>query len=122
MHAGLLNCQISIEHKQVVQDLTFGTEIITWISILMLPGSPSIPVRLFANVFDLPPSRSEAVRNGLETARNQTRFTIRYRTGVDSSMRIVLHEETDRIFNIVGGPAQIGRRQWLELVGEEYSS
>jgi head-tail adaptor len=122
MQSGDLNRQITIERKQVVQEQQYGTEEITWVPLVAEAGSPTVAVRFNANVWDVPPSRSEAVRNGLEIARNQTKFTIRYRAGIDSAMRIVLHGASDRIYQIVGGPAEVGRKKWLEMVGEEYSS
>jgi head-tail adaptor len=122
MQAGKLRGRISIQQNVPTQDTTYGTDVDNWVSIAWLPGSPSVAARINAEVYDLPPGKSEAVRMSLETARSQTRFRIRYRAGVVSSMRIVLHGGTDRIFNIVGGPAIIGNKEWLEMVGEEYSS
>jgi len=122
MRAGQLDRRITIEYKQVTQDADYGTEIITWVPLVVQPGSPTTAAPMWANVVDVPPSRSEAVKQGLALARNQSRITIRHRSDVDSSMRITVHGETDVIYQIVGGPAEIGRKQWLEMVCERYSS
>jgi head-tail adaptor len=123
MQAGQLKHRITIQYKSVTQDPEYRTEIVTWLPLVALPGSPVVGKKFYANVADVLPSRSEAVKTGLVVATNQTRFRIRYRAGIDSSMRIVLHNGgVDTLYEIVGGPAIIGRNEWLEMVGERYSS
>lgn len=104
--------RITIEKKVVTQNADYGTEVITW--------SPLAVV--WANVQDVLPSRSEAVKQGLALAANQIRVRFRYRSDVDSSMRIVVRGATDRTLQIVGGPAEIGRHEFTEVVCEMYSS
>lgn len=70
---------------------------------------------VYANVRDTPPSRSEAVRNGLQVARNQTTVQFAFRTDVDTTMRILYR---DRVMQIVGGPAEIGHNWRCEVVAE----
>jgi head-tail adaptor len=48
----------------------------------------------------------------LEQQENQVRYRFRWRDGIDSSMRI---REGARTFQIVGGPAELGRKEWLEV-------
>ena len=121
--AGTLNRLITIERKQVVQDASYGTEVITWVPLAVLPGSPAVAERFWAEVQDALPSRSESVQQGLAVARNQTRIRIRWRSDVDSSMRITVHGDIDVVYQIVGGPAEIrGRRIMLEMMCEKYSS
>ncbi len=122
MRAGQLDRQISIEYKEVSQDPVYGTEIITWQPLFALPGSPRVAVKLWANLVDMPPSRSEAVRQGIAVSATQTKCTLRYRAGITSDMRVVWHGTTDVTYQIIGGPAIVGRREWLELMLEAYSS
>ena len=123
MAAGRLNREITIERKQVAQDTAYGTEVITWMPLAVLPGSPAVAERFWAEVQDALPSRSESVQQGLAVARNQTRIRIRWRSDVDSSMRITVHGDIDVVYQIVGGPAEIrGRRIMLEMMCEKYSS
>ncbi len=76
-----------------------------------------------AEVRDILPSRSEAVRQGLEVARNQSRMRMRWRNDIDSTMRVIVHGDSDVVYQIVGGPAEVGgRKRMLELVLERYSS
>ncbi|MCR4331285.1 MAG: head-tail adaptor protein [Sulfuricaulis sp.] len=122
MRAGLLDKQITIEQKQVTVDPTYGTELVSWIPLVAEAGSPTVAVRFWAEVKDALPSRSESVTQGLAVARNQSRLRMRYRSDVTSDMRVTVHGSADVVYQIVGGPAVIGRNEWLEMVIERYSS
>lgn len=111
MNIGKMDRRIRIEYPSLSQG-DYGESIPAWLPL----------TTVWADVQDVPPSRSEAVRQGLKTARNQTRFRFRYMSNVTSAMRIVLLGTTDKIFEIVGGPAEIGRQRFTECVGEVYSS
>lgn len=78
--------------------------------------------RLPAQVWDDLPSKSESVQNGLRMADRPARVRIRYLRGITSDMRVVVHNEVDEIFQISGGPAEIGRRQWIEMTIRGYST
>ena len=112
VHIGMLDRRIIIEKKVVTQDPDYGTEVVTWATL----------ATVWANVQDVLPSRSEAVQRGLEIARNQTRIRFRYRSDVTSAMRITLLDGTGRVLQIVGGPAELGRHEYTEVVCEAYSS
>jgi head-tail adaptor len=65
------------------------------------------------------PGRSSG--DGIETARQPARIRLRWRDDITSAMRIVVDD--GRVMQIVSGPAEIyGRRKWMELMAEEYSS
>jgi len=120
--AGKLDRQISIERKQVTQDPIFGTEIVSWVPLVAQAGSPTIAERFWAEVQDVMPSRAEVVQQGLTIARNQTRIRLRWRDDIDSSMRVTVHGDTDTVYSIVGGPAEIdGRKGLIEIVCEKFS-
>jgi head-tail adaptor len=56
-------------------------------------------------------------------ARNQTRLRMRWRDDINSSMRVTVHGDSDTVYQIVGGPADIdGRKSMIEMVLEKYSS
>lgn len=109
MNPGPLDTRIRIEYQVSTQDDDFGTPIPVWTLLAVV----------WANVQDVLPSRSESVRQGLEVARNQTRIRYRYRTDVDSSMRIVIGART---LQIVAGPAELGRHEYSEVVCESAST
>lgn len=122
--------EITIERKAVAgddgyvaPDTTYGTERTVWVPLVPVAGSPVVGERFPANVQDVMPSRSESVAQGLAVGRDQTRIRIRWRDDVTSAMRITLHGETDTVWQIVGGPAEIGgRKNALEMVCEKFTS
>lgn len=77
-----------------------------------------IPAR---RVDDLP-SNSESIAEGLRLAHRPAKLHIRYRPDITSDMRIIMHDESDKVYEISGGPAEIGRREWIELTIREYST
>ena len=111
--AGKFDRHVSIEYKTVERDASYGTEVVTWERLELVR----------AEVQDMLPSRSESVAQGLALARNQTRIRMRYRNDVTSDMRIVVHGDEDVVYQIIGGPAEVGgRKQMIEMVCERYSS
>jgi head-tail adaptor len=114
---------VTVEKKEVTQDATYGTPIVSWVPLVALPGSPVIAERFHAEVQDALPSRSEAVTQGLAVARNQSRLRMRWRDDIDSSMHVTVHKDSDTVYQIVGGPADIGgRKEHIEMVLERFSS
>lgn len=120
MRAGDLDRRVTVEYPVTTQDATYGTELITW-SPLVATGSPPVAVPLWAQWQDVLPSRSESVTQGLAVARNQSRVRMRYRSDFTSAMRITRYD-TGIVYQIVGGPATIGRNEWSEFMVERYSS
>lgn len=116
--------QVSFEQRTTVTG-AYGPEPGPWEPVVAQPGSPAVAERWWAEVQDALPSRSEAVRQGLAQARNQVRLRMRWRAGLDSSMRVTVHGDTgeDVVYQIVGGPAEIGgRKGGLEMVLERYTT
>jgi head-tail adaptor len=127
--AGELDRAVRIERKAVAGDAEyvapdskFGTETVVWVPLVLLPGSPSAPATLWAQIQDALPSRAESVLQGLAVARDQSRVRMRWIEGVDSTMRIVELDGRQRTLQIIGGPAELGRREFMELMCEQYSS
>lgn len=105
--------QVSIDYPVYAEEGSFGPRVSRWDRLATFR----------AEVRDMLPSRSDAVRQGLEVARNQSRLRMRWRGDVDSTMRVIVHGDSDVVYQIVGGPAEIGgRKRMLELVLERYSS
>lgn len=110
--AGELNRRARFERPTTTKDATTLAPVTTWTSI----GTFAV------SAMDTPPSRSEAVRNGLQQARQQTTLRMRWRNDITADMRVVLLGDGEQVMQIVGGPAMIGRRDALELVLERYST
>jgi SPP1 family predicted phage head-tail adaptor len=115
MRGSQLDKRITIERKSVTQDPDYGTDVITWAAI-------TNGTRVPAQFQDVLPSKAESTRDGLRVAILPARVRIRYRSDVTADMRVIFHGASDRTMQIVGGPAEIGRREWLEMVCEAYSS
>lgn len=115
MQAGKLDRLVSIDYPTTV-DGEFGPQPGPWVRLDLV----------WAELQDVMPSRSEAVKQGLAQARNQTRMRMRWRDDITSAMRVVVHGETsanDVVYQIVGGPAAIGgRKDGLELMLERYAT
>jgi head-tail adaptor len=124
MRMGQFNREITVYRQEDTQDPVYGAAAGTWVPLSLLPGSPEVAERFAAEVVDLPPSRNEGVLAGsLALARKVTRIRMRWRDDILSSMRIVVHGDTDRTYQIAGGPSEIGgRKVGIEMYCEEISS
>lgn len=94
-------------------------------------GSWEKVIDVWANVQDAMPSRGERLTAGINASARPSRIRIRYRQGITPDMRFLIgcmvkNEagekvwRTDRIVQIVSGPAELGRRDSLEFMVEEY--
>lgn len=116
--------QVSFERRTTITG-THGPEPGPWEPVVAQAGSPAVAERWWAEVQDVLPSRSESVRQGLAQARNQVRLRMRWRDDLDSTMRVTVHGGAggDVVYQIVGGPAEIGgRKGGLEMVLERYTT
>lgn len=86
-----------------------------------------------ADVKDMLPSRGESIADGLNVAARPSRVRMRYRTGITSAMRVLIGRtvqdddgnpvwQTDRTTQIITVPAEIGWREGLEFMVEDYST
>lgn len=110
MRAGALDRRVRIEQRQETNDPVFGTVVVTWAEL----------ATVWAEVRDMIPSRGERVAEGLSIARRPCRVRMRWRDDVNSTMRLVM--EDGRTLRIVGGPAELGRAEGIELVCEELTT
>lgn len=82
-------------------------------------GTWELVGEVFAEVQDVLPSRGERQVGGFNMAMRPARVRIRWRTDVTPAMRFKMGS---RIMQIVSGPAELGRREGLEFMVEDYSS
>ncbi|MBB6578005.1 head-tail adaptor [Comamonas odontotermitis] len=69
------------------------------------------------------PSKSEVVQQGVEIRERPARVRMRYLAGIRPDMRLVIvgvDGEPDRVCEIVAGPAELGRRDGIELLVKNY--
>ncbi|HEX7856095.1 MAG TPA: head-tail adaptor protein [Sphingobium sp.] len=121
MKAGAFDRRIRIE-RPVADDASDGAGSGTWELVADVPAS----------VVDALPSRGERLADGINIATRPARVRMRYRSGISSAMRVLVgrliaNEEggdpiwqTDRIMQIVTPPAELGRREGLEFMAEDY--
>lgn len=72
----------------------------------------------WAEVQDALPSRGERLAGGINVAARPARVRMRFRTDIDSSMRLVMG---DRVMQIVAGPAELGFKEAVEFMVEAYN-
>ena len=75
-----------------------------------------------ASVVDTLPSRSEKLADGINIATRPARVRMRFRTDLDASMRFVMTKPFLRVMQIIAGPAEVGVREEVEFMVEDYSS
>lgn len=75
-----------------------------------------------ASVVDVLPSRAERLADGINVATRPARVRMRFRTDITASMRFIMTEPFHRVLQIVAGPAEVGVRDEVEFMVEDYSS
>ena len=112
--AGKFDRVILVERRVDKIDPQYGTTTTAWEAL-------SGPVR--ANVQDVLPSRSaETSANGIDVTRRPARVRMRWRTDIDSTMRIIYVDRDNRIMEILTQPAELGRREAIEFMVAEFSA
>lgn len=106
MRLGALNRRIRIERP--VSDTAFDGA---------GSGGWTLVIEVWAEVKDMLPSRGDRIAEGINVSARPARVRMRYRDGITSDMRFVV---AGRIMQIVSGPAELGRREGLEFMVEEY--
>jgi head-tail adaptor len=74
-------------------------------------------VTVWASVKDALPSRGDKLAEGINMSARPARVRMRFREDITPDMRFIFGS---RIMQIVSGPAELGRREALEFMVEEY--
>lgn len=118
MRGGQLDRYITISRPVAVDDPIYGMQPGGWAVF----ATPRIP----AQVLDDLPSKSESTDGAVRIAARPARVRIRYLRGITSDMKVTLHDgenaSGDIDFQIAGGPAEIGRREWTEFTVAAWST
>lgn len=113
MNVGKLRDWIRIEYKSMSQDPDYGTPIVTWLVL----------ASVWAEIQDVLPGKSaETNTGGMRQSVAAARVRIRFRTDVTSDMRVILTDRGDRALKIVSDVAELGRKQFLEFMAEEFTA
>lgn len=109
MRIGKLDRYVRVEQKSVTQDPNYGSEIVTWVTYK----------NAWASILDVTTRMQEETNSDLRQLKQPTRVQMRYDATIDVTMRLVV-VDTGRILNIVSQPAEIGRREAIEFMAENY--
>lgn len=110
MKAGDLDRKVKILSEVEVIDETYGSAVTSdWVEV----------ATVWAQVQDILPSRAGRVAQEISIERRPSRIRMRYRTDVTMANRIEFEGQQMRI---VAGPAEIGRREGIELIAEHIST
>lgn len=112
MDINKLTRRIRIERRTVTTDPAYGTETVTWVT----HAEP------WAEVLDVLPSRSEQPGENITINSQPVRIRLRWRQGLTSDMRVILTDRANLELKIIGGPAEIGRRDGIELLCSSYTT
>lgn len=96
-------------------------------------GSWAFVCEVAAQVRDMLPSRGEQMAQGINIATRPARVRMRFRAGINSGMRVLVGRnvrgtdgkpvwQTERVAQIATVPAELGRREGLEFMVEDYST
>jgi head-tail adaptor len=112
MQLGKLNRYVRIEQPSTAQD-EWGEAINSWSTYKFA----------WASVLDVT-SRQQELTEGKESPlrvlKRPCRVMLRYDENIDSNMRIVMLDRTNRTLEIVTKPAEIGNREGLEILCHDY--
>jgi SPP1 family predicted phage head-tail adaptor len=108
LDTGSLDRRITFQRK--VADESFaGAGTATWQPV----------ATIWAEVRDVLPSRGERIADGLSIENRPARIRTRFRTDITADMRIIYGA---RVMQIIAGPVELGRRDGLEMMAEDYST
>ncbi len=123
LRAGEMHVEVTVEYPVSTPDATYGTPVITWTALSYLPGSPQVAERFPATIQDALPSRDERLVQNAVIATKRATIRMRWRSDIDSSMRVTVHKDTDKIYQIISPVADIdGRKERIEFMAEWISS
>lgn len=110
--AGALDRRVRIE-RPVADDSFDGAGSGSWEEVATVAAS----------IVDALPSRGERLGEGINATTRPARVRMRYRTDVTAAMRLVeiVSGGDGRVMQIITVPAELGRRDGLEMMVEEYS-
>lgn len=109
MKAGTLDRRITFERRVEAQGGAYNRKTIEWVPF----------ATVWAQVQDVLPSRAESIDQDLAIARRPARVRCRWRSDLTGDMRIIFG---DRILRIASGPVEMGRREGLEMMAEEWTT
>lgn len=110
--SGDLNRRVRFERKSVTRDGSYGSEVVTWTTVAEVWAA-------VAESADTGPSGGERVAQDVKFYTGHTELQIRYRSDLAADMRVVLLDRSKTLQLV--SLAEMGRREGLRIVCEDYS-
>ena len=101
----------ALKKKQVSMNADYGNEVVTWVEHTLA----------WARILDVTTRMQEETQESLRQLKRPCRITMRYDNTITADMRLVMLDDDNRIIQIVSAPAELGRRDGIDMFGEEYS-
>lgn len=113
MRIGKLDTQVRVERPVQTTDPDFGGNAgATWETV----------ITCWAGITDITSRMQEETKQDLRLLKRPCRVETRYLPQIDATMRLVVLDRDDRILQIVSKPAEIGRKEGLEFMAEDYTA
>lgn len=109
MDAGDLDDEVTILTRSEGTDELYGSPVSTWVA-----GET-----VWAQVKDVLPSRAGLATDEIDISRRPCRIRMRWRNDISTANRFRFD---GRDLQIISGPAEIGRRKWVEFMAEDLST
>jgi head-tail adaptor len=112
MRIGSLDTPIRIERPVAGENSDWGGEVgNTWTTEWVTS----------AEITDVTSRMQEETKQDLRLLKRPCRVRTRYNPNITANMRIIVLDRDNRILQIVSKPAEIGRKEALEFMCEDYS-
>lgn len=111
MRIGTLDTPIRFEKQIEVDNTEYGGKDIIWVKHL----------DCFAGLTDITTRQQESTKSDLRQMMRPCKLVIRYNDTIDSTMRIKVLDRNNRILQIVSKPAEIGRKEGMEMMCHDYA-
>lgn len=110
---GRLRDRVRFERQEITEDPLYGPQPGAWVEV----------ATEWAEVLDSLPSRAETGDAVLRQSVRPARIRLRWRTDIDTTMRVVLLDRDNRVLGLSAGPAMLGNeRRFMEFMAEEFTS
>lgn len=86
------------------------------------PGSWTTFGTFWATVQEVLPSRGESQADGIRIAERPARVRMRYVPGINSAMRVIYLDRSDRVMKIIAQPVELGRKFGLEFMAADFTT
>lgn len=111
MQIGKLDKFVRIEQKSVTKDPDYGSDVVAWATYK----------ECWAQITDITTRSQESTNSDLRLLKRPCKVVVRYDDGIDSTMRVVMLDRSDRVLQIISKPAELGRKEAMEFMAEDYS-